>query len=254
MISKEKISIITPVFNGINTMQNTICSVLGQQINISEYIVIDNCSHDGTSELVDSYKNITHIRESDKGIYDAMNKWIEKSSWEIIGIINSDDAYTSNAIEKVLNIFKAYPEVDIVHWNIRSIQRKWWSFIEKPFPEKFLYFSMCIKHPTCFVRKKVYNEIWRFDLKFKVASDYDFLLRAYLAGKKFFYLDDVITNFQRWGFADKNKHISIIEHFKVRKKNGCALIILIWTLTPIYGVFIRSIKLFFKTWFFWHTK
>ena len=90
-----KISIITVCFNSVNTIENTIASVLDQTYNNIEYIVVDGQSADGTLEIIKNFEDkITKwISEPDTGLYDAMNKGIAMATGDIIGILNSDDIF-----------------------------------------------------------------------------------------------------------------------------------------------------------------
>lgn len=96
-----KISIVTPCYNAAKTIVRTMDSVLAQTVSPFEYIIIDGGSTDGTVEIAKSHPAVTYvISEKDKGIADAFNKGIALSSGDAIGIINSDDWYEPEAIEK----------------------------------------------------------------------------------------------------------------------------------------------------------
>ena len=104
-----KVSIITVCFNSAETIKDTIESVINQTYKEIEYIIVDGASSDGTMKIVDSYKKRISkiVSEPDDGLYDAMNKGIKIATGDIVGIINSDDFYTSNTIiEKYVKEFK----------------------------------------------------------------------------------------------------------------------------------------------------
>lgn len=241
-------SIITPVHNWWKTIKKTIDSVLSQSYKNFEYIIVDAMSDDETEKIVSSYWNqIIYVREPDKGLYDAMNKWINFSSGEIIGIINSDDFYLPDVFDHMLSAFRRLKNVDIFHWNIFDVQNNWTYFESKPYPISLMYYWMCIKHPTCFVKKKVYEEIGLFNISYKIAADYDFLLRAYLKGFCFNYLDRTIVSFSRGGASDTNLLTGSCEQLKIRKSNLCKnsilayMVFLYWLCKPI----MRKIFSFF---------
>ena len=102
-----KISIITPCLNSAKTIRQTIESVLNQTYHNIEYIIVDGASMDGTLEIIQEYEpqfqgRLHYVSEPDHGIYDAMNKGIRMSHGNVIGIINSDDYYEQDAVEKMV--------------------------------------------------------------------------------------------------------------------------------------------------------
>ena len=99
--SNYKVSIITVVYNGAKTIEHTIQSVLNQSYKNIEYIIIDGLSTDGTQKIIEKYiDSISYfVSEKDNGLYDAMNKGIQKATGSMIGIINSDDWYNPYAVE-----------------------------------------------------------------------------------------------------------------------------------------------------------
>ena len=118
------ISIITVCFNSESTIESTIESVINQQCDNLEYVIIDGGSNDNTINIINKYKsNIdVFISEKDSGIYDALNKGISKASGDIIGILHADDVFKNNeVISKVLNSFIS--DVDIVYGDIEYVSK-----------------------------------------------------------------------------------------------------------------------------------
>jgi glycosyltransferase involved in cell wall biosynthesis len=112
-----KISVITVCFNSEKTIRDTIESVLAQDYPSIEYIIVDGGSNDDTLEVIREYPTCvdTVISESDKGIYDAMNKGIQLATGDVIGILNSDDFFENSCvISDVINQFKSNPESSLV--------------------------------------------------------------------------------------------------------------------------------------------
>src|SRR5690348_12967350 len=93
MTDSLKISIVTPTFNGIVTLKETIESVLRQDYSNWEHIVIDGGSTDGTLDLLRSYPHLQWNSEKDEGHYDAMNKGVARATGDVIAILNADDTY-----------------------------------------------------------------------------------------------------------------------------------------------------------------
>ena len=115
-----KVSIITVTFNSARTLHDTLNSVLKQTYMDIEHIIIDGASKDDTLKIVREFSHISKIiSEPDKGIYDAMNKGIQLASGDAIGILNSDDIYSTDTIvSEIAQIFINNPHIDAVYGNI----------------------------------------------------------------------------------------------------------------------------------------
>lgn len=109
-----KISIVTPVYNQVHFIEQTICSVINQGYPNLEYIIIDGGSTDGTIDIIKKYSNrISYwVSEPDNGMYDAIQKGFEKSTGEIMGWLNSDDIYYDKCLFAVANAFQNNPQVE----------------------------------------------------------------------------------------------------------------------------------------------
>jgi glycosyltransferase involved in cell wall biosynthesis len=197
---KLKVSIITVVYNNRHTISEAIDSVLSQTYNNIEYIIIDGDSNDGTTDIIDSYKDKISIviSETDNGIYDAMNKGINLATGDIIGILNSDDIYYSNdVIDNIIKDFIIDPDLDIVYGNIvyvdkfdtSRIVRKW---VSCNYYNNFFEDAHVPPHPSLFLKKTIYSEAGLFNLNYKLAADYEFMLRIF---KKFNYKSKYLNNF-----------------------------------------------------------
>lgn len=228
-----KISVITVVYNSVNTIEATILSVLGQSNKNIEFIIIDGCSNDGTIDVINKYKDqlSIFISEKDLGIYDAMNKGIELSTGDIIGILNSDDVYENNLVlNEVLltflnnNIDILYGDLNYVEYgNINAIVRKWKS---KVYYNNFFEDGYVPPHPALFVKKDVYKVAGTFNLKFSLAADYEFMLRIFKKYNfKSVYVDSVFVKMRLGGATNTNfknilkGNIQIYNSWKVNKLN-----------------------------------
>jgi glycosyltransferase involved in cell wall biosynthesis len=233
-----KISIITVVYNNENTIKDAIDSVLSQSYKNIEYIIIDGASTDQTINIIKSYeKKITKfISEKDLGIYDAMNKGILQATGDIIGILNSDDLYENNKIiEIITNEFIKDIELDILYGNlvyvekndITKIVRKW---ISCDYDMTFFERGDVPPHPSLFLKKKVYNTVGLFDLKYKLASDYEFMLRVFKKNSfKSKYINQVFVKMRLGGATNKNFrniYLGNLEILKAWKNNSLKIPIL----------------------------
>lgn len=210
------VSIITIVYNGAQYITTAIDSVLNQTYQRIEYIVIDGGSTDGTLDIVNSYgERIARlISEKDKGISDAFNKGLALASGEIIGIINADDFYEPDAVQKAVGSFQDY---DVVYGNLRLWKDGQPDFILHG-NHAFITNEMTINHPTVFVRRSCYELYGKFDLLYKCAMDYDLLLRFYVNGARFKYIDATIANMRWEGMSDTQWKLGCIETLAIKNK------------------------------------
>ncbi|MDY6934532.1 MAG: glycosyltransferase family 2 protein [Spirochaetota bacterium] len=226
-----KVTIITVVYNGQDTIQDTIESVLTQTYENIEYIIIDGNSNDGTVEIIKSYgKKISKfISEPDNGIYDAMNKGIGFATGDLIGFLNSDDLYLdASVIEKVVNTIESNKSNscygDLIYFDKNDndkIIRNWHSDN---------YYNGIFKrgwhppHPTFFVRKNIYEKFGNFNLEFKIAADYELMLRFLeKCNVSTCYIPETLVKMRIGGTSNRNiKNIIIanIECYKAWKVNN----------------------------------
>ena len=179
-----KVSLITVAYNSGKFIQDCMDSVLGQDYEDIEYIIIDGKSSDNTVELVQAKGDkISHfVSEPDKGIYDAMNKGLKLASGDIIGILNSDDFYAnSQVISDVVNTFKS-ENCDTLFGDLVFVQDEDLDKIVRYYPGKGFHPTQFAKgmmppHPTFFAKKKVYEKVGLFDDSYKICADFDILVR-----------------------------------------------------------------------------
>ncbi len=179
-----KISIITATFNSAIHIADCISSIENQTLLDIEHIIIDGVSKDNTLGIIKSLPNKVAkiITEPDYGIYDAMNKGIKQSSGDIVGILNSDDFYTSDTIiEEIVKTFETtgcdciYGNLDFVAAdNPEKIIRQWES---SPFIPGSFSKGWHPPHPTFFVRREIYKNYGTFDTTLNVSADFELMLR-----------------------------------------------------------------------------
>jgi len=230
-MEKLRVSIITVSYNSSATIADTIRSVESQTYPNIEHIIIDGASTDGTVDIIKHYgiKISKFISEPDHGIYDAMNKGLKLSSGDIIGILNSDDLYIDNSvIEKVVEQFEKtmcdalYGDLYYVQKeNTDVIVRKWHS---KQFVPGSFRKGWHPPHPTFFVKNDVYSKYGYFDLQFKLAADFELMLRFLENHKiKQSYLPRPLIKMRLGGATNKNLQNIIrqnIECYDAFKKNS----------------------------------
>lgn len=211
-----KVSIITVVYNGVKTIEQTILSVLEQTYTNIEYIIIDGQSTDGTQQIVEKYKDSIayFVSEKDNGIYDAMNKGIERATGDIIGIINSDDWYVPDAVEKVVHYFN-YNGADIVYGKAMNVFQNGREQLYPALPLEAIWYQMIVPHPTVFVKRVTYQKYGAFNLKYKLASDYDLLLKFYVNHLQIGFIDHIMTYFRVGGLSTRMQIECMKEHIAI---------------------------------------
>ena len=212
MIESLKVSIITVCFNSERTIEDTLISVSGQSYQNIEHIVVDGASTDSTLSILRAHADrIAHlISEPDLGIYDAMNKGIALASGNVIGFLNADDVFArKDSIEKVVTAFERNSAVavygDLVYVrgeNLDAIVRLWRSGKFSPAKLKFGWMP---PHPTFYVRNELVTLVGNFDTSFRIAADYDFILRC-LSRKDLpvVYVPDILVRMRAGGASNRS--------------------------------------------------
>lgn len=193
-----KISVITITFNSEKTLEETIKSVVTQDYDNLEYLIIDGGSTDKTIEIVEKYRDRIAfvLSEPDRGISDAFNKGIAHATGEIIGIINSDDLLLPGALDTVASFYT--PNIDVysgnvLMWNENNDR----TYIRKPtieFKSLRKQFKAC--HPARFISRKAYENYGVYSLDYRYCMDVDLLIRFYKSGAKVIHIDKELTKFR----------------------------------------------------------
>ena len=224
MESSLKISIITVCFNSEATIEETIKSVINQDYQNIEYIVIDGKSTDTTLSIIEKYKrNITKIiSEKDEGLYFAINKGIKIASGDVIGILHSDDFYaTKNIISDVINLFSK-TETDSVYGDLQYVAKnekiiRYWK--AGKYDESLFLKGWMPPHPSFFVRKKMYLNFGLYNTNFKSAADYELMLRLLYKHKILTqYLPEVLVKMRVGG----QSNASLMNRIKANKEDRLA--------------------------------
>lgn len=182
-----KVSIITATYNSSSTVCDTIESVLRQTYQDIEYLIIDGASADNTLDIVKEYEplfkgRMRYISEPDKGIYDAMNKGIRMASGDVVGILNSDDFYSSIYVVEELVKKLQQTGADAVYGDIHYVNGKDVTkcvryYSSGIFRRGLMRFGFMPAHPSFYCKREIYNKYDAFDTSYKVAADFENLLR-----------------------------------------------------------------------------
>lgn len=199
-----KISVITVTWNSGKTIEDTIKSVLQQRYTNIEHVIKDGGSKDDTLEICERYKKDFYssadapspkvktmliLSGKDKGIYDAMNQGVQVATGDIIGILNSDDFFTSDdVLERVAKEFEADPELEAIYGDIHFVsvdasfdqpgkcKRYYSSSYFRPW---LLRFGFMPAHPSFYCKKAIFEKYGLYDLQYKTSADFEMMVRLF---------------------------------------------------------------------------
>lgn len=227
-----KISIVTATFNSGLTLYDTMRSMLSQNYSDYEHIIVDGGSKDNTIEIVNELEpeyngRLRWVSEPDNGIYDAMNKGISMATGDVVGILNSDDFYSSPEIlsrvaEEIDGVDAVYGDIHFV--NDDDLKKCVRYYSSKDFAPWKMRLGFMPAHPSFYCRRDIYLKYGLFDLSFRIAADFEQLLRLiYIHRIHMRYVPlDFVT--MRTGGASTNgfqSHKKIFaDHLRAYRKNG----------------------------------
>ena len=229
------ISIITATYNSGKTVEDTIKSVLSQTYKNIEYIIKDGGSTDNTIDIIKQYEplfkgKLKWVSEKDSGIYDAMNKGIKMATGDIVGILNSDDFYTNTTIlQSVADAFTNNIEIDAIYGDIHFVHSNDLNtctryYSSSVFKRSLMRIGLMPAHPSFYIKRENFNKFGYYNTTYKVAADFEFLLRTIYKGKikiKYIPLDMVTMRTGGASTAGISANLTIMkEHLRAFKENG----------------------------------
>ena len=214
--SPPLVSIVTIVYNGERHLEQTIQSVLEQGYSNIEYFIVDGGSTDKSVSIIQKYESSLAgwISEPDKGISDAFNKGIEHTKGSIIGLINADDWYEKDCVERIV---ASLGDHDVAYGDVRYWKNGQPVFVQAG-NHHLLKKEMTVNHPTVFVKRKCYEKEGGFDVSVRFAMDYDVLLRLFVKGYSFIHIPAVLANMRWEGVSDRKWKQGVRETLTIKNK------------------------------------
>lgn len=257
-----KISVITPVYNGAETISSCINSLSGQTYNNYEHIIVDGASFDRTLEIIRNHQHqkLKWISEKDKGLYDAFNKGINMATGDVVCFLCADDMYThKNVLKNIASAFSINPDAEIIYTDIIYVNKKDPSKIDRywkssPFKQGDFKKGWLPPNTALFIKKEKLMECGLFDINFRMAADYELQYRLFekkLA--KTLYISDISVTMRSGGMSNSSPlgmFTSLKECYKGLKKNKVSspMIYIINTLFYRFKQTIipKSVKRYYK--------
>lgn len=202
-----RITVITVCLNSAETIEKTVKSVAAQECSELEYIVVDGGSTDGTLDILKNYKSAIDIlvSEPDQGIFDAMNKGIGLSTGDVIAFLNSDDWYEKDALKIVEESFDDN-SCDCVCCDNYVVRKGgdtvYYNGTQEPIQN--VYFRMIYFHSAIFCKRQFFKKKGNFNLKYKIAADYEWFLRTIKQGAKVHTIHKPVFTFSYGGISSVN--------------------------------------------------
>lgn len=212
--SQPLISVVTVSYNAVSTIEDTILSVVNQTYKNIEYIIIDGGSTDGTVDVIKKYADkISYwVSEPDKGIYDAMNKGIDRATGKWINFMNSGDVfYSDGVIEKIVE--QASVGIAVIYGNV-ILKYSWGDVVKKALPIHVMNRRFPFSHQSCFINIVFMKEL-KYDTSFKICADYNFFYKLYYEKKCYFlYVDSIVSVFE------SEQGVSSVNYLKMKTEDG----------------------------------
>lgn len=230
-----KISIVTPTFNSAKTLRDTLESILRQTYQDYEVLLQDAGSRDGTVEIAQEYQSrfgerLKIVSAPDRGLYDGFNKGVQRATGDVVGVLNSDDFYTTDKVlETIVATYAEHPEIDAVYADVHYVDSSDLTkpvryYSSKKFTKERMEWGYMPAHPTFYARKECFEKYGYFDLYYKVAADFEYLLRLiYVNNIKTYYVEQDWVTMRTGGASSSGlkSHMRIMkDHFHAFRANG----------------------------------
>lgn len=245
-----KISIIIATYNSGQTLTHTLQSIVAQTYSDYEVIVCDGASTDGTLDVVEQFKpalggRMLCVSEPDNGLYDAMNKGVLRATGDIVGFLNSDDFYTSDdVLQTIADTMGRSPETDAVYADVHYIDatdrkpvRYYSSRLFAPWTMRLGFMPA---HPSFYCRRELYCKYGKFDLRYKIAADFEHLFRLFFLQRiRAQYVHKDFVTMLSGGVSNaqlSSRWLIMKEHRQALKRHHCHTSYFLLSLRYVYKV------------------
>jgi glycosyltransferase involved in cell wall biosynthesis len=224
-MDKYKISVVTVVYNGVESIESTILSVISQTYDSIEYVIIDGGSRDGTQDVIKKYEGkISYwVSEPDKGIYDAMNKGIEAANGDWVLFLNAGDVFFNDNILSIVQ--SELYNCDVLYGKTAIKQKNGNMSVRDYYSLRLDWKVIPYCHQSVLIKRKFLREVL-FNTNYKIAADYNQYFSLKTKDSKFKSINEIISIYDNDGYSSLNhkallneyKKISLLNHFGVLEK------------------------------------
>jgi len=219
---KPTLSVITVVYNNARDIERTMLSVLNQTYGAIEYIVVDGASTDGTPDIIKRYEGriSKFISEPDRGIYDAMNKGLERATGDYVIFMNSGDEFY--AADTVAKVFATAPDADIYYGETEMVNEQRESLGQRRHkaPDNFNWksfnYGMSVSHQAIYIKRSL---VETYDPKYQLSADIDWIIRAAKKAKKIVKVEGYVAKYLVGGMSKAKHKQSLLERFDIMKRH-----------------------------------
>jgi len=240
MVAPLKISVVTVVLNCHDTIADALRSVSSQVYGDVEHVVVDGGSIDGTMDVLNANRDQIDVllSEADRGIYDALNKGIALATGDVVGFLHADDVFADALVlSRIADAFAddavgaVYGDLVYVHEKDMARVIRHWS--AGHFSKSKLGWGWMPPHPTFYVRRSIYSQLGSFDLRYRIAADYDTMLRFLGRGEvRIVYIPHVQVKMRLGGVSNRSitniLHKSLEDYLALRRNGVGGLGALVW--------------------------
>lgn len=220
-----QLSIIICTYNSAGRLEKTLDSILPQNADDYEVVIIDGASTDGTIEIIKNYESkfagkLRWVSEKDNGIYEAMNKGVKMAQGKYLNVIGAGDWLEENALMNVYNFMSKNPKIDAVQGILRIWNRDLSQYnLVQTKPKKLPTIPM--QHPALYYKKELHDKFGLYDESYEIVADYLFCMKAFYLGKaSVVAFDEVVGNYVLDGKSSLNDDLCEKENFRARKSLG----------------------------------
>ena len=228
-LNSVDLAVIIVCYNSEISIEQCIKSIINQSVRPKQLIIIDGESDDQTINIINKYRNhITDfVSEKDSGIYDAMNKGMHLCKSEYFLYLNSDDYFANNSILQIYKNEILNKKIDFIFGNINLMSetrtiRKW----NAEYSPRLIQFASRVPHPGFALKTEIVNLIGNFDIRYKIAADYDFILRVMKVTQNYYHIDTTVINMAIGGASTKGLKNLILQNLELCRsliRNGYSI-------------------------------